>query len=265
MMSSIVAARTVSDLGSRARSRPSAALLASYRGTRAPEEREALVERYTPLAASLARRYHQGSERDDIMQIAYVGLLKAIDRYDPERGIAFSTFAVPTILGEIKRYFRDLGWTVRTPRDVQELAQRAERVTDALTGELGRTPTVLEVAERCDATPEQVVEARASATAHYTVSLDQPLGAERDESIVDRLTTEDPGYARVDDRLDMDRLLDRLPERERAIVLLRFRDELHQREIGKRLGLSQMQVSRLLTKALATLKDDEARSAASGR
>jgi len=188
------------------------------------------------------------------MQVAYLGLLKAIDRYDPERGIAFSSFAVPTILGEIKRYFRDHGWTVRAPRDVQELAARAGRITDALTAELGRVPTISEVAERCGSSPEQVLEAHASATAHRAISLDQPAHDEEGaDAIVDRLVVEESGFERVDDGLVMDQLLEVLPPRERAVVLLRFRDELKQREIGERLGMSQMQVSRLLARALATL------------
>ncbi len=229
------------------------ALLLRYHRDRRPGDRDALVDRFAPLARSLAQRYQQGSEREDILQVAYLGLLKAIERYDPERGIAFTSFAVPTILGEIRRYFRDLGWAVRTPRDVQELALRAERMTDALTGQLGRTPTAHEIATACGASLEQLLEARASVTAHHAISLDLPAQAEEGDTIVDRLTGHEPGFARVEDELVVNQLVADLPECERVVVLLRFRDEMLQREIGEHLGMSQMQVSRLLAKALSTL------------
>jgi RNA polymerase sigma-B factor len=243
----------MSRIGSRSELRETDARFRRYRRERDPADRAALVERFTPLARSLASRYRSGGEREDIMQVAYIGLLKAIERYDPDRGIAFSSFAVPTILGEIKRYFRDQGWAVRAPRDVQELSGRADRVTDALTGELGRMPTVAEVAERCDVTPEQVLEARASATAHRAISLDQPAYEEAGDAIVDQLTIEESGFALVEDGLALEQRLAGLPQRERSVVVLRFRDELKQREIGEHLGMSQMQVSRLLAKALTTL------------
>ena len=243
----------MSALATRTKTRDASELFRRYRGERRPADLEALIERFTPLARSLAYRYNHGSEREDLMQIAYIGLLKAIERYDPDRGIAFSSFAVPTILGEIRRYFRDLGWMVRTPRDVQELSKRAERVTDALTGELGRMPTVAEVAARCGVTAEQVVEARASATAHRAISLDQAAHEEPGDAIVDRLLVEETGFAFVEDDLVVDQLIARLPPLERRALVLRFRDELKQREIGEHLGMSQMQVSRLLAKALTTL------------
>jgi RNA polymerase sigma-B factor len=228
-------------------------LHARYARDRRPEDRDTLLERYAPLARRLALRYHTGNEREDVLQTAYIGLLNAIERYDPGRGLAFTSFAVPTILGEIRRYFRDHGWSVRAPREVQELAGRAERATDALTGELGRVPTVSEVAARCEATEEQVLEARASATAHYAVSLDQPAHEPEGGAIGDWLPAEEPGFARVEDEIALHQRLEDLPPLERTALLLRFRDELMQREIGSRLGLSQMQVSRLLAKSLATL------------
>ena len=228
-----------------------------YRRDRDPADRDALVQRYTPLARQLARRYHS-SDSEDVMQVAYIGLLKAIERFDPDRGLAFSSLAVPTILGEIKRYFRDLGWTVRVPRDIQELALRVEKVADALTGELGRVPTAREIADRCDTTAERVLEARASATAHRAISLDQPSGEPDMEDMVDRLGSNDAGYERAEAAVQVDSLLAELPDRERQVLELRFREDLMQREIAERLGISQMQVSRLIARSLATLRPDSA-------
>jgi RNA polymerase sigma-B factor len=232
-------------------------LFQRYRRDHDPAARDALVERYTPLARQLARRY-RSSDAEDVMQVAYIGLLKAIDRFDPDRGLAFSSLAVPTILGEVKRYFRDLGWTVRVPRDVQELALRMESVADDLAGELGRMPTVQEIADRCDTTRERVMEARASATAHRTISLDQPSGEPDMDDIVDRLGGDDPGFEQAESALQVDRLLAALPERERLVLELRFREDLMQREIAERLGISQMQVSRLIARSLAALSPDSA-------
>jgi RNA polymerase sigma-B factor len=232
-------------------------LFRRYRRDRDPADRDALVERYTPLARQLARRY-RANDAEDVMQVAYIGLLKAIDRFDPDRGLAFSSLAVPTILGEIKRYFRDLGWTVRVPRDIQELALRVDKVADVLTGELGRMPTVQEIAGRCDTTAERVLEARASATAHRAISLDQPSGEPDMDDMVDRLGADDVGYERAESAVQVDNLLAELPDRERRVLELRFREDLMQREIAERLGISQMQVSRLIARSLASLRPDSA-------
>jgi RNA polymerase sigma-B factor len=232
-------------------------LFRRYRRDRDPADRDALVQRYTPLARQLSRRYHS-SDSEDVMQVAYIGLLKAIERFDPDRGLAFSSLAVPTILGEIKRYFRDLGWTVRVPRDIQELALRVEKVADALTGELGRMPTAREIADRCDTTAERVLEARASATAHRAISLDQPSGEPDMEDMVDRLGSHEAGYERAESAVQVESLLAELPDRERQVLELRFREDLMQREIAERLGISQMQVSRLIARSLATLRPDSA-------
>jgi RNA polymerase sigma-B factor len=215
--------------------------------------RDALVDRFLPLAYHLARRYHGGAEADDLRQVASIGLLKAIDRYDPGHGAAFSSFAVPTILGEIKRYFRDHGWTVRVPRDLQELKLRVDATSQALTGELGRAPTVAELAERANATSEQIVEALAAATAHHPDSLDKPLSEEGSEAI-SSLVAKEPGFERVDDAAFVDGLLATLSDRERTILRLRFEYDLTQTEIGNRLGLSQMHVSRLMRRAITTLQ-----------
>jgi RNA polymerase sigma-B factor len=217
--------------------------------------REALVERYLPLAKYLARRYPGGGEEEDLLQVASLGLLKAIDRYDPSRGIAFTSFAVPTILGELKRYFRDHGWSVRPPRDVQELAGKLASATDTLTARLRRAPTPRELAEECEASVEQVIEAHAAVTAHHPVRLDRPRDGEADAEPAGGLGKEDPDLAGVENTLAFESLLAVLPERERLILHLRFHEEWRQREIGEHLGLSQMHVSRLIRQSLAALED----------
>jgi RNA polymerase sigma-B factor len=227
-----------------------------YARERAPEDREALVLRHLPLARHLARRFAAGNERDDLEQVASIGLLKAIDRFDPDRGPTFSTFAVPTILGELKRYFRDHGWSVRVPRSLQELAARVDAAAEALTDELGRSPTTDEVATRCDVSVEQVIEARATRTAHRADSLDRPVGEEHEDTVLGLLPSEERGYERVEHALDLEELLRTLPDREREILRLRFAGDLKQREIAAVTGLSQMHVSRLIRRALETLHED---------
>ncbi len=230
-----------------------ARLFARYRRDHDPATRDALVARFLPLAHHLARRYHGGADADDLQQVASIGLLKAIDRFDPGRGPAFTTFAVPTILGELKRYFRDHGWTVRVPRDLQDLKLRVDSINQTLTGELGRSPTPAELAERANATIEQILDALAAATAHHPDSLDQPRSDEGDDAI-DFLAAKEPGFERVDDAAFVDGLLETLSDRERIILRLRFENDLTQAEIGNRLGISQMQISRLIRQAIATLR-----------
>ena len=221
---------------------------------RDPADREALVERYLPLARQLALRYNGRGEREDLFQVASVGLLKAIDRFDPGRGRAFTALAVPTILGELKRYFRDHGWMVRVPRDIQELALRVDRLAADLTAELGREPSVEEIAARCGTTAEHVLEAMATATAHHAVSLD---GLQSADEATDATVPAEPdhGYDRVDDAEEVERLLSVLPPRERRVLRLRFQQDLKQREIAELVGISQMQVSRLIARSLATLQE----------
>jgi RNA polymerase sigma-B factor len=228
-------------------------LFARYRLDRDPATRDALVARFLPLAYNLARRYHRGADAEDLQQVASLGLLKAIDRFDPGRGLAFTSFAFPTILGEIKRYFRDHGWTVRVPRDLQELKLRVDAISQTLTGELGRSPTAAELAERANVTIEQILEALAAVTAHHPDSLDQPLSDDGD-SAIDLLAAHDPGFARVDDAVFVEGLVSTLSERERVILRLRFQEDLTQAEIGARLGISQMHVSRIIRKAITTLQ-----------
>ena len=214
-----------------------------FRKTRDPGERDALIERHLPLARHLAHRYATGTDREDLEQVASLGLMKAVDRFDPSRGFAFTSFAVPTILGEVKRYFRDLGWSVRPPRDLQELAARIDVVVEALTAELGRSPTTEEIARRCDVSEERIVEARTIDTAHFALSLDEDTSAD------------DPGYERAESSADLDRLLSRLSSRERVVLRLRFEEDMVQRDIGALLGISQMQVSRLIRQATTKLRE----------
>ncbi len=238
----------------RGRERDVTALFERYRqGDEGAKEQ--LVERFLPLARHLARRYLSGPEREDVEQVAALGLLKAIERFDPQRGLAFTSFAVPTILGEVKRYFRDLGWTVRVPRSIQELVPKVEKATEALTGKLGHTPTAEEVAAYCGVSVEDVLEARGSASAHRADSLDRPVAEEGEVSRGDLMGDVDPGFAHVEQAVDVQRLLTALPEREQRIVRLRFAHDLTQREIAEHVGLSQMHVSRLLRDALTQLAE----------
>jgi RNA polymerase sigma-B factor len=216
--------------------------------------RAALVERFLPLARHLARRYRGGGEDEDLEQVASLGLLKAIDRFDPSRGIAFSTFAVPTILGELKRYFRDLGWAVRVPRDVQELAVRLGPVSRELTARLQRAPTPAELAQRCDVSVEQVIEALASETAHRPDSFDRPRDGDGAEP-AGGPGKEDPALAGVEDADAIATWLALLPAREQLVLRLRFEHELRQWEIGELLGVSQMQVSRLIRSSMSILQE----------
>jgi RNA polymerase sigma-B factor len=224
--------------------------------------REQLVERFLPLARRLARRYHQGPEQlDDLVQVASLGLLKAIDRFDPARETAFSSFAVPTILGELKRHFRDKGWAVRVPRDLQELAVKVDRVGDEMSRELGRTPTTSEIAERIGAQDEQVLEAREAAAAYRAVSLDRPRTDEDAEgdSYAESVGEDDPGYRRAEASATVERLMRALSAREREVLRLRFAEDLTQAEIGARVGVSQMHVSRLIRQSIARLREEAER------
>jgi len=225
-----------------------------YRQTHDDATRQELVRRYLPLARHLARRYKGRGEIDDLNQVAAFALLKAIDRFDPDRGLAFSSFAVPTILGELKRYFRDHGWVVRVPRDVQELKLRLDRLVETMTGEIGRSPTPAELAERADVSIEQVIEALGAATAHYPDSLDRTLTDDGEEAINLLVAGNDPGYTHVENADLIGGLLATLPDRERLILKLRFEDELTQAEIGRRLDISQMHVSRLIRQSISSLQ-----------
>jgi RNA polymerase sigma-B factor len=240
--------------GRAARVREDRRLLERYHENGDPAARAALVERFMPLARQLARRYQGGSEPlDDLVQVASLGLLKAIERFEPGRATAFSSFAVPTILGEIKRHFRDRGWSVRVPRDLQELAVKVERVPDELARRLGRAPTTDEIAEELGVTVEQVMEAREAAGAYRAVSLDRP--PDEDEPAADSMGAEDPGFGHAEDAATVEYLMSVLSDREREVLRLRFSEDLTQSEVGARVGVSQMHVSRLIRQALAKLRE----------
>jgi len=232
-------------------------LFARYRGHDDQMAREELVEQFLPLAESLAQRYRRGAEPlEDLVQVASVGLLNAIDRFDPERGTAFSSFAVPTIVGELKRYFRDKGWAIKVPRDLQELAQRVDRTTGRLMHELGRAPTVSEIADDLGVTLEQVLEAREAAAAHRAESLDRPCSDDEDAArIADTLGAPEPGYLQAEQAATLETMMSILSDREREILRLRFAEDLTQSEIGQRVGMSQMHISRLLRGAVTRLRE----------
>jgi RNA polymerase sigma-B factor len=233
-------------------------LFTRYRRDNDPGAREALVERFLPLAKQLARRYHRGDvPLEDLVQVASLGLLNAIDRFDPERDVAFSSYAVPTIAGELKRYFRDKAWSVHVPRDLNEHAIRVDRTTELLINRLGRVPTVSDIADHLGITIEEVLEAREASAAYRADSLDRPASADKEDGdrLVDALGADDPGFARAEQSATVQRLARVLTDREREILRLRFREDLTQAEIGERLGVSQMQISRLLRQAIERLSE----------
>jgi RNA polymerase sigma-B factor len=221
-----------------------------------PAARDEAVRRYMPLARSLATRYRRSGEPiEDLEQVACIGLLNAIDRFDPDRGIAFSSFAVPTILGELRRYFRDRTWAMRVPRQLQEVSLRIERARDELTVVLGRQPTIAELGDRLRVGEELILQALELAMVHHTVPLDGTWTGD-DEEAPDRSPgTVDDGFARAEDRAVLAPLLGTLSAQEAEIVLLRFREDLTQDAIAQRVGVSQMQVSRVLYRSLAHLRE----------
>jgi RNA polymerase sigma-B factor len=220
--------------------------------------REALVNLYLPLAWGMAKRYAGVREPfDDLLQVASLGLLNAIDRYEPDLGTPFVGFARPTILGELKRHLRDKVWTVRVPRLVHDRLAAIEAAVDALTEELGRPPSVSEIAEATDIGRDDVLEALEASFNRKPVSLDAPESdAEEDSSPrIESIGGDDRGYAAVEDRATVAAALARLDAVERDALLMRFEEELTQRQIGARLGMSQMSVSRLLRRSLASLRE----------
>src|SRR4051812_44544388 len=233
------------------------ALFERYLDRRDPVDREMLVERFLPLAKQLARRYERPEEPfDDLFQVACLGLVKAIDRFDLSRDVAFSSYAVPTILGEIKRYFRDRTWSVRVPRDLQELALRVDRKVTELATDLRRQPTISEIAEAIGIDEEQVLEALEASGAYRATSLSLPRGNEDEagETLGDTIGTAEDGFGLAEHRATLDRLLASLPQREREVLRLRFHEDYTQAEIGEVIGVSQMQVSRIIRQSLARLR-----------
>jgi RNA polymerase sigma-B factor len=236
----------------------SAELFSRWRHFRDRRARDALIERFLPLARKLARRYLASNEPyDDLVQVASLGLVKAVERFDPDRGFAFTSFAVPTIVGELKRYFRDAGWALHVDRSAQERARKISEAQKTISVRKGRPPTVGELSESLELTAEEILEGLQTAEAYDTVSLDAPRTSNGD-SMVSRLEVlggEDNRFELVDDQATIFAAAAHLPERERQILYLRFGEDLTQTEIARRIGVSQMHVSRLLRRALQRLRD----------
>jgi RNA polymerase sigma-B factor len=230
------------------------ALFEEFARTRSRRLRNQLVERHMGLAAHVARRFgRRGPSDDDLRQVAFLALVKAVDRFEPDRDVAFSTFAGRTIEGEIKRHFRDHTWTVRVPRSAKELHLRLRRAADELTHRLGRSPSVDELAEELGVSRDDVIEGIAAGSAYTPASLDAPLGGDPDGGGRE-FGAADERYDHVTDSEMVERMIARLPEREQAIVRLRFYDELSQSEIAERVGISQMHVSRLLRRSFEQMR-----------
>ena len=236
------------------------ALLKTFRAfaeTKDPALRDSLIEAHLGLAEYLARRFaNRGEPLDDLVQVASLGLVKAVERFDPGRGLEFTTFATPTIVGELKRHFRDKGWAVRVPRRVQELHLRVTRVVDDLSLELGRSPTVSEIAKRAGTSDDEVIEAIDAGSAYRSTSLDAGRGEDDDSpGLLGQLGQLDPEMASAERRAALGPLIAALPEREQVMLYLRFYEGMTQSEIAKRLGISQMHVSRLLSRSLQRLRE----------
>jgi RNA polymerase sigma-B factor len=230
-----------------------ARLFERYRRYGDLDARAELVERFLPLARRLARRYERASEPlEDLVQVASLALVKAIDRYDASRGDAFSSYAVPTILGELKRYFRDSGWALHVPRGVQERVLQVNTAVEALSRDLGRSPTPQQVALKLDMPVEQVLEALEAGAAYTTTSLDTPRRGDEEDvgTVADTLGQTDARFSLIEDSASISRGLKALPERERTILYLRFAEGLTQMEIAERMGISQMHVSRLIRRSI---------------
>jgi RNA polymerase sigma-B factor len=228
-------------------------LFTSLRADAGQEAREQAFRRYLPLARSLAGRYRRSDEPiEDLEQVASIGLLNAIDRFDPGRGTAFSSFAVPTILGELRRHFRDATWALRVPRRLQELTLQMDHARSEMTNRLGRQPTIAELSEHLGTQEELILQALDLMVAKYTLSLDEP---DDDDAPAEPPPGDvDDGYARAEDRATLAPLLATLSAADAQIVLLRFRDDLTQDAIAQRVGVSQMHVSRVLYRSIARLR-----------
>jgi RNA polymerase sigma-B factor len=240
-------------------------LLLRVREQKDPLAREELITRYLPLVKSLARRFaSRGQPVEDLIQVGSIGLIKAIDRFDLERGVELSTYATPTILGEIKRYFRDKGWAVKVPRTLQDLNVRLNRIMEQLTVELKRSPTVAELASAAGVTEEEVVEALESGRAYSSVSIHSSGSSDYDESLelLHCLGTEEEAYEVFERRRMLAPAMERLDPRERLILHLRFFEGMTQTQVATRIGISQMHVSRLIRKSIENLRqfmaEDEA-------
>lgn len=230
---------------------------AEYRRTRDRRVRNALIEDHRYVADRAARRFpNRTLSPEDVRQVAYLGLLKAVERFDPDRGVKFTTFAEPTISGELKRHFRDHAWDVRVPRRAHDLHQAVKRTSEDLVSELGRSPTMREIADRMGVDPDDVAMAAEADRARRARSLSAPVGEDdgTGATVGDRLGEDDTGIETVAEKLTVRDLVAHLPDREREIIRLRFEERLSQSEIGARVGISQMHVSRLLRRILTQLR-----------
>jgi RNA polymerase sigma-B factor len=231
------------------------ALLVAYHRNGDERAREQALVELMPLVRALASRYAgRGEPLEDLVQVGSIGLIKAVDRFDVDRGVDFASYAVPTIVGEIRRHFRDKAWAMHVPRRLKELSLRLSRTLDQLTTELGRSPTIAELAAAAGVEEEDAIDALDSMNAYSTRSLHAPFDDDSDDSLSEKLGAEELGYADVEDGAIVEAGLDALDERERQIVELRFFHELTQSQIASEIGISQMHVSRLLRRALATMR-----------
>jgi RNA polymerase sigma-B factor len=231
------------------------ALLVAYHRYGDERAREQALVELMPLVRALASRYAgRGEPLEDLVQVGSIGLIKAVDRFDVDRGVDFASYAVPTIVGEIRRHFRDKAWAMHVPRRLKELSLRLSRTLDQLTTELGRSPTIAELAAAAGVEEEDAIDALDSMNAYSTRSLHAPFDDDSDDSLSEKLGAEELGYADVEDGAIVEAGLDALDERERQIVELRFFHELTQSQIASEIGISQMHVSRLLRRALATMR-----------
>jgi RNA polymerase sigma-B factor len=231
-----------------------------YTADRDPATREELVRRYLPFAKNLALRYRGASESfDDLLQVASLGLVNAIDRFEPDRGTPFTAFASPTILGELKRHFRDRVWTVRVPRGLHDRMAEVDKAISALTVELQRSPSVGEIAEKLDVDPTDVLEVLEANHNRRPLSLDRPVGGDEEESPASEwVGDEDEGFELVEDKLALEGALPHLDERERLVLQLRFVEDMTQSQIAERIGHSQMHVSRILRRTLERIRAEVA-------
>jgi RNA polymerase sigma-B factor len=231
-------------------------LFREHRETPTADTRRHLVERWLPLARQLAGHYRVRDESyEDLLQVASLGLIKAIEGFDPDRGIAFTSYAVPTILGELRRHFRDRAWSVRVPRALQELALDVEKASARLTTELGRSPTVQQVADEVGVPIENVLEARLAGDAYRATSLEAPRGDDPDApTLGDALGRVDNGFDGAEARATLSVLLDGLSERDRTVMHLRFAEDLTQTEIARRIGVSQMAISRIIRRSIDRMR-----------
>jgi RNA polymerase sigma-B factor len=254
-MSHIKAASGVDDRFDRERTR---ALFILFAEKSDPAVRDELVLAHLNLVRYLAVRFaHRGETLEDLVQVGTLGLIKAIDRFDPTRGVEFTTYATPTVIGEIKRHFRDKGWAVKVPRRLQELNLAVNRAVENLSMELGRSPTVQDLSAKLGATDEEIIEAQELGQVYNLLSLDTELGGDgeaKPATLLDYVGSDERGYSMLDDRAGLERAFEVLDRRERIIVYLRFFNNLAQAEIAKRMNVSQMHVSRLQQRALAKLQ-----------